>query len=407
MKPKQVQNVRVQNPMIGNNLDIYWLPNNESDILGYNVYRDQAFTGAFTEKLNDVLIGVDFYRDILADKLLGVEWWYSVTAVNFVGEESDKSIPMSFNMVTSKRMKYFLQEFIRRHNIMLNWDGEDVDFLIRRKAGERCSCYDEISGQSSANCDLCYGTSYLGGYIHISEATLRVLWPQETIRLINEGYSLEAGPSAWVSTYPLLNSGDIAIRRNNRRYEIANALPQQTQGMLTRQVFNIKELDPSFFIYSFPVTSVVTWDILDSITPIGFQTTYNLIMQYRAPNYIVDNIVLRDPVIGSTSVFYAGVASVVDYDTELSYTVFELFKQQKLIRLRSLFPDNSFKPNTMVSIQQSENRMIYEIITRRLHKGYVAMPSEFLDQHRRWKQLAELKVGDKIAVVPTAIASSY
>jgi hypothetical protein len=68
-------------------VDLAWRPNTESDIAGYNVYRD-------SQKLNDKPVGASAFRD---DKLQGVvpgtELTYFVTAVDTQGNESERSEP--------------------------------------------------------------------------------------------------------------------------------------------------------------------------------------------------------------------------------------------------------------------------------------------------------------------------
>lgn len=73
-------------------VDLAWHPNTESDIAGYNVYR-QVANGA-AQKANDKPVVASAFRD---DKLEGVapgtELTYYVTAVDTQGNESERSQP--------------------------------------------------------------------------------------------------------------------------------------------------------------------------------------------------------------------------------------------------------------------------------------------------------------------------
>ncbi|MBU2483210.1 MAG: hypothetical protein KJ760_19170 [Proteobacteria bacterium] len=408
MKPERVRQIQIQNPMTGLDLDIYWDHNFEVDLLGYNVYRDQAAAGLFEDKLNSELLGVDFFRDTTALTRHAVEYYYTVTAVNFDGEESDKQFPVIFDLRAKRPMGYWLQAIIRRHNLLLNFDAERCDILIRRKVGERCSCYDSVKGQSQQRCELCYGTSYLGGYIAIYDVLFRILSPQESLNLTQFGYSMESSLSAWLSTFPRLNNGDVILRRNNKRYEVNLVIPSITQGQLTRQVFTLKELDPSFAVYKYPVKEyavTLNWEKIVSITALNWQRVFNVVMEFWAPNFIVDDIVIRDPIIGSTSLFLSEDSLIKEYETEILWKVKDLYAQKKRIKTLSLFPDGSFKPNYMLSLTESDKRLIYAVETEGGHIVNIAEPNEFLDKDRRWRSLSELKIGQKIAVLPHTIVS--
>jgi hypothetical protein len=73
-------------------VDLAWHPNTESDIAGYNVYRQ--FSNGAVQKLNDKPVGASAFRD---DKLQGIapgtELTYFVTAVDTQGNESERSQP--------------------------------------------------------------------------------------------------------------------------------------------------------------------------------------------------------------------------------------------------------------------------------------------------------------------------
>jgi hypothetical protein len=76
-------------------VDLVWRPNTESDLAGYNVYR-QAFAGdGSTEgrpvKLNEKLLPLPAFHDATATR--GVGYRYTVTAVDAKGNESAASEP--------------------------------------------------------------------------------------------------------------------------------------------------------------------------------------------------------------------------------------------------------------------------------------------------------------------------
>ena len=71
------------------NIKLTWEPNTESDLAGYNVYRDTSFGGEFSEKLNTELISNTSYVD--GDLNLDQVYYYKVSAQDAAGQESEKS----------------------------------------------------------------------------------------------------------------------------------------------------------------------------------------------------------------------------------------------------------------------------------------------------------------------------
>jgi hypothetical protein len=68
-------------------IDLVWSPNSDSDLAGYNIYRNEQETEPV--KINSDLIKTPAFRD--ADIVSGREYFYSVTAVDARGNESPHS----------------------------------------------------------------------------------------------------------------------------------------------------------------------------------------------------------------------------------------------------------------------------------------------------------------------------
>jgi hypothetical protein len=70
-----------------------WIPNSETNVYGYYVYRDTSSTGTFTQALNAVPIGDTAVID--EDVTMGVTYYYKVSAINLSALESAKSATAS------------------------------------------------------------------------------------------------------------------------------------------------------------------------------------------------------------------------------------------------------------------------------------------------------------------------
>ncbi|MDQ2924911.1 MAG: hypothetical protein M3R43_05070 [Acidobacteriota bacterium] len=71
-------------------VDLVWQPNTESDVAGYNVYRQPLATGA-AMKLNAKPVPLPAFHDATAAR--GIAYRYTVTAVDSKGNESEPSAP--------------------------------------------------------------------------------------------------------------------------------------------------------------------------------------------------------------------------------------------------------------------------------------------------------------------------
>ena len=74
-------------------VSLSWKANTESDLAGYNIYREIDPTGNYTTKLNQEPIKSTSYTDNQVEQ--GKTYWYKITAVDLAGNESNKSAAVS------------------------------------------------------------------------------------------------------------------------------------------------------------------------------------------------------------------------------------------------------------------------------------------------------------------------
>lgn len=170
--------------------------------------------------------------------------------------------PSQFPENNEQSMPFILSEFVRRHHLISNRDADPtpVSLLIRKTSqstgATKCvECWGERDqGSVRPDCTSCYGVGYEGGY-EKTTARVRVLQANRLISLEEMGLVLNYQPEAWIAgATPIVADGDVVVRANNFRYEVMDYTPQETQGVITRQVFRLKFLPPKEFpgVYRFP-----------------------------------------------------------------------------------------------------------------------------------------------------------
>lgn len=227
------------------------------NILGYNVYRAESPSDDPNDwyKINDKLIQVNYYQDrgtsgpggkpIANDK---ANWYYKIIPVSQSGNEFElsNSVSQTFDIPLSGIMQYAAPTIRMRTHMMLNPAGisaaETCHFLVRKWAGEYCSCMNIRTRTIDSNCNLCKGTGYKGGYELVENIYCRVRPTSKQLLGASEGMYVNESPTALIATYPRLTDGDVIVRRHNKRFRVRNVTAQETQGYLTAQTFELERM---------------------------------------------------------------------------------------------------------------------------------------------------------------------
>jgi hypothetical protein len=254
-------------------LVVYWSPKpfgqNQYPV-GWNVYRaispDMVLGSPQIEKLNSAPIVVPMWIDLTADTRVAANWYYLVTELFSSGAETRLERPVTLGQwfggedrPTLSPVRIY-REFRRRKHLVLDRTAERVDFLIRRRAGTRCSCYaPEYESILQSECRECYGTGWVRGYEVLRSVKCRVLSISEVLKVQPRGLVFDSKPKGWLVDFPIARNGDIVIRRNGERYEIDQVDPVIHQGVLTEQNFSLTSLPETHpvYLYSIPVSDDV------------------------------------------------------------------------------------------------------------------------------------------------------
>lgn len=191
---------------------------------------------------------------------LGQRIYYKVTTVAIDPSDPNKRIETPLNEVEFRstfdmeEIDYIWREGIRRNRWLLEQSGERVKVFTRLHMGERCPNYEESHGQSHQDCELCYGTTYLGGYYGPIDIIIAPPEAEKSIELMDMGLHIRYDFETWTGPFPLLNERDVVVRQNNERYVVGPVNPQGSRGAIYQQHFTITYVDEKDIRYKIGIT---------------------------------------------------------------------------------------------------------------------------------------------------------
>ena len=261
--------VWVESSLEHGRLVVYWTPkpfDTNRYPTGWNVYRaispDMAVGSPQVEKLTSSPVAIPMFIDSSVDTRVAAHWYYLVTEVFSNGEELRLDKPVTLNQWFGGEDRETLspvriyREFKRRKHIVLDRTAERVDFLVRRRAGTRCSCYQtDYESILDSKCKQCYGTGWVRGYELLRSVKCRILSITEVLKLQPKGLVFDSKPKAWLVDFPIARNGDVIVRRNGERYEIDQVDPVIHQGVLTEQNFSLVSLPEMHPIYLYLIST--------------------------------------------------------------------------------------------------------------------------------------------------------
>jgi hypothetical protein len=142
------------------------------------------------------------------------------------------------NTLEVDQMDFMLAEMVRRNAFLFEQSGEPASLLIRRTRGVPCGCLIS-NGEPRSGCPSCYETGVVGGYYGPFE--LLFIDPDvAATRTINEGgVKVERSSRSYLGPTPVVQNGDLIIRRNGERLEISDVVYKSPRGVLVQQDFNV------------------------------------------------------------------------------------------------------------------------------------------------------------------------
>lgn len=215
-----------------------------------NVTPTQTVVATY-RKLNNY---VDIY---LSGQGSGTRTFYTVVPVTTNGAETHFPGALGSeikNTMEVDQMDYMFAEMVRRNAFLFEQCGEPASLLIRRTRGEKCGCL-VSNGEPRTGCGSCYETGIIGGYYGPYEMLFIDPDTAATRTLDEGGVKVERQSRSYLGPTPLVQAGDLIVRRNGERLEIADVVYKSPRGVLLQQDFDVSLLPPKDTRYLIPLVA--------------------------------------------------------------------------------------------------------------------------------------------------------
>lgn len=138
---------------------------------------------------------------------------------------------------------------LRRHFQVLarQYEGRRCWVFPIRTRGRRCPhCYDSVQGQRVTDyCPNCFGTSFLGGYLHPIECFISID-PSGSGTQVSQSVNLQANnTTARMACSPTLKQDDLIVEKEGHRWRVMRTSTAEFERATIRQFLDLEEVLPT------------------------------------------------------------------------------------------------------------------------------------------------------------------
>lgn len=226
----------------------------DPDTTTITIYRSEVEGSPWTETASFTMGSTRHYFDFSVPPTnLHRVFYYKIKCEE--GASSYESEPLSSYPVATPAALMI----VRKNEVLLSKRvGIPSYVYVKRTWGTRCpKCY--RGGAADSQCDLCYGTSFVGGYfdpiaVYVARA------PEQRVSGRANGVPIETDRRRfWTSNYPLLREGDVIVDSRGERWIVLPGITvTDFKGFPLRQVFNASRRPNSDVIFKLEVPSLAS-----------------------------------------------------------------------------------------------------------------------------------------------------
>lgn len=271
-----INDVTVTNLKNTKQIKITWSASGTTGVTGYVVYRSAIPYGTFTLLTTITSIATLFYTD--TPPILPVNVWYYKVAewngtsagglptygVTFIDNQTWDADPFTQTTLpnlypSNVDMDFWFDEIKRRNLWLLEQDGEAMKLLKRRYEGTKCPHVTDEAEQcpyplgKPKGTNACYGTNYIGGYYDNLDIKVRRINTGQFIKITPVGFRLDMLPRFWTIYAPRIDTGDLLVDQQNRRWEVLSSDITSVRGRNLHQEMEVVLKMPRDIVYSIPI----------------------------------------------------------------------------------------------------------------------------------------------------------
>jgi hypothetical protein len=248
-------------PVMVNGLDqTIWLRMDNTLPIGgkvsaYPLVADLTTVSVFQVTYNRLTNFVDIFNNMRRT-------FYTIVPVNGSGETI--AAGASGNPVVDSNqidtMDYLQAEMVRRNAWLFEQTGEPAYLLIKKSRGTLCGCTNTGVQMPRTGCSSCFETGWIGGYYGPYDV-LFIDPDVAALRTLNEGgVKVERNSRSYFGPTPIVQNGDLIVRRNGERLVIHTVTYKMPRGVLLQQEFNVELLNTKDTRYLIPLGNSSPFD---------------------------------------------------------------------------------------------------------------------------------------------------
>lgn len=251
------------------------IPSSINPLTGEIVFSTKpVFDRAFMRKHDlglpdgDSVVLVSYtYSNFILQKDYNVDQriFYKCTSVNSEGVETplDKAYEATYQ--DSDSLTHIWSNIISKQNFLLDQGGERAYIFVQKSIGTPCAKHD-VTDESLysdlrwRNCDKCFGTGYVGGYIGPIEVQIAPFDAETSYKHSRTGRVASKNNESFLTNFPVVRHGDVLVRQNGERYMIGPVKRKEPNGVLVQQNFTLFILQPLDILYKLPLSGMPKFD---------------------------------------------------------------------------------------------------------------------------------------------------
>ncbi len=186
-----------------------------------------------------------------------VRTFYTIVPIGDKGELHKPGAhgAMVVNTMEVDKMSWEYQAMVNYNNWLFGEVGEPAYLLFKKTRGKLCGCSDTGLGQARTACPSCFGVGIVGGYYGPYDFIYVDPDSALSVELNEGGRKVTRDSPSYLGPTPIVQNGDLIVRRNGERLVTSNVTYKNPRGILLMQTFTTSLLDEGDTRYLIPLNT--------------------------------------------------------------------------------------------------------------------------------------------------------